>query len=156
MPFRKICVDQICVLHCRSVLSTHPTWPSRMDRQRGFHRRVLSSLLTQATATLPTAAWLKIRLLVQVVRLCPWPFFISRQTNLERHFSPFILSIHFNMRGLQPLSQHSFSSTTSNTPIFIMYSISSFRPATSNFGSIHVPSTHNLPSSCGVITFIRH
>ena len=60
-------------LHHRSVLSTRPTWPSRTDRQHGFHHRVLSSLLTQASSTLPTAAWVKIRLLVQVVHLCLWP-----------------------------------------------------------------------------------
>ena len=59
------------------------------------------------------------------------PFLISRQTNLERHASPFIfiLSTHFCVRGLQPWSQLSFSSTTSTT----------------SFGPIHVPSSHQVP-----------
>ena len=47
---------------------------------------------------------------------------ISRQTNLERHFSPFILSTHFSMRGLQPLQLQSFSQThpsSSYTPFLL-------------------------------------
>ena len=63
-----------CELHRRRALSTHPTLPSQTDRLHGFHHRVLSSLLTQTSSTLLTAAWVKIRLLVQVVRLCPWSF----------------------------------------------------------------------------------
>ena len=132
--------ESTCGLRRASALLTHHTLPSQTDRLQGFHRRDLSSLWTQASSTLPTAAWVRIRLLVRAVRSCPWPFLISR-------FSPFILSTHSSLRGLQPLSQHSFSSTTSNTPNFLMYSISSFRPSLNNFGSIHVPSTLHFPSS---------
>ena len=46
-----------------------------MDRQRGFHRRVLSSCGHKHLQTLPTAAWVKTRLLVQVVHLCPLALF---------------------------------------------------------------------------------
>ena len=78
-----------CELHRRSVLSTHPTWPSRMDRQRGFLRRVLSSLWTQASSTLPTAAWVKYvfwsKLFVSVFGIYYLPADHSRTASLALH-----------------------------------------------------------------------
>ena len=87
---------------------------------------------------------------------------ISRQTNLERHFSPFILSTHFNMRSCNRCRSTLSHRQLRTLPFFIMYSISSFRPAINGFGAIHVPSTHHVPSStisfelCGVVTFVWH
>ena len=43
---------------------------------------------------------------------------------LPLHTSPFILSTQFSVRRLQPLSLHSFTSATSNTPRFLMCSVS--------------------------------
>ena len=54
MSFRYKMCKSTRELHRRSALSTYPTWPSRMVRQRDFHHRVLSSLLTRAFPTLPS------------------------------------------------------------------------------------------------------
>ena len=58
---------------------------------------------------------------------------------------------------MQPLSQHSFSSTTSNTTCFLMYFISSVCPSLKSFGSVHVLWIHQAPFKlCGLVTFIWH
>ena len=71
---------------------------------------------------------MRTHMLVQAVHLLFLAVLTSRDTNLERHTSPFIMSTHLSARGLQPLSSHAFSSTTSNTPCFpsVLQFLSSF------------------------------
>ena len=84
--------------HRRSALSTHPTLPPRTDRLQGFPRPVI---IVDISVFIPsdsgmgenTSSGRSCRLSLALM--------ISRHTNIERHISPFILSTHFNLGGLQ-------------------------------------------------------
>ena len=69
----------------------------------------------------------------------------TTQTNFERHTSPFNVSTHFSVRGLEPLSSHVF-------PRVLQFLLVVCHPTAS--GSIHVPlippCSFNL---CGTRTF---
>ena len=146
-----------CELHRRSALSTHPAWPSRVDRQHVFHRRVLSSLLTQAFSTPSDGGMGENTSSGPSCSSLSLAFLISRHTNLERHFSPFIF--------VHPFQHERFA-----TVVVALFHIDNFEnshfhhvlhflfPSCNqqlriNPRAVDSPFAFKL---CGIVTFIRH
>ena len=99
-PRKKMVVDPPAGIAVQSALLTPPTLPSQLVHLRDVHRRDVDSSICNPsdggmgdnTSFGPNCSSLFLVLL------------FSRQTNLERHTSPFILSTHFSLRRLQLLS----------------------------------------------------